>query len=220
MILYSGCKQDQSAPVVNDLAIPNDSLELRKPRIKLDYDTSRWLEITSELTGILLDLRYASDDNFTNQKIYDCPRCFLRPEAARKLVQLNRGINARYGLSLKVFDCYRPRPYQQKLWDIKPDPSYVTPPAKGSMHNRGLAIDVTLVDEKGKELNMGTGFDFFGSEAHTDNFNLPEEVIRNRKVLKTMMEEIDFKGIRTEWWHFSLRQGEGELSDWTWNCPD
>ncbi|NNF35967.1 MAG: M15 family metallopeptidase [Saprospiraceae bacterium] len=176
--------------------------------------------MTTEHTGILLDLRYASENNFTNQKIYDCPRCFLRPAVAKKLVQLNRGINTRYGLSLKLFDCYRPGPYQQKLWDIKPDPSYVTPPAKGSMHNKGLAIDVTLVDEKGKELNMGTGYDFFGEAAHTDNFDLPEEVLRNRKVLKAMMEEIGFKGIRTEWWHFSLREVQGELSDWTWNCPD
>jgi D-alanyl-D-alanine dipeptidase len=218
-ISFSGCRQSQPGPVINDLAIPLDSTRMKSDRV-LDYDTSQWLEITTDHTGILLDLRYATENNFTSRRIYDCARCFLRPDAARKLVQLNRGINERYGLSLKLFDCYRPKPFQQKLWDIKPDPSYVTPPAKGSMHNRGLAIDVTLVDENGEELNMGTDFDFFGIEAHTDNYDLPEEVLRNRKVLETMMREIGFKGIRTEWWHFSYTEGDGELSDWTWTCNE
>ena len=220
LLFQSGCRQNQSTPVVSDLAIPKDSIASEKSQPITDYNTSEWLEITTEQSGILLDIRYATSNNFTNQKIYDCPRCFMRPEAARKLVQLNQGIKERYGLSFKVFDCYRPRPYQQKLWDIKPDPSYVTRPEKGSMHNRGLAIDVTLVDERGKELNMGTDYDFFGREAHTDNTDLPEEVLRNRKVLKTMMEEIGFKGIRTEWWHFSYKEIKGELSEWTWTCNE
>ena len=185
-----------------------------------DYDTSQWLELTPGNSGVILDIRYATENNFTNQLIYDCPRCFMRPEAARRIAELNRGIKKRYGLRLKLFDCYRPRPSQQKLWDIVPDPSYVTPPEKGSMHNRGLAIDVTLVDAQGKELDMGTDYDFFGEEAHTDNLDLPDEVLRNRRILTTMMKQIGFTGIRTEWWHFSYKQGEGVLSDWVWNCEN
>jgi D-alanyl-D-alanine dipeptidase len=121
-------------------------------------------------------------------------------------------------LYLKVFDCYRPGPYQQRLWDKVPNPDYVTPPAKGSMHSRGAAVDLTIVDSTGKELNMGTEFDFFGVEAHTDNLNLPAEVLKNRQILRDAMEAAGFGGIRTEWWHFSYRQKQFPLSDYVWPC--
>ena len=125
----------------------------------------------------------------------------------------------RYKLRIKIFDCYRPRPAQQKLWDIVPNASYVTPPTKGSMHNRGVAVDITLTDLDGIPLDMGSAYDHFGVEAHTDNLNHSEEVLNNRRLLKTMMNEIDFKGIRTEWWHYSFQKHSYELSDWEWACP-
>ncbi len=182
-----------------------------------DYDTSAWLEIT-ESSGIIRDIKYATADNFTEKVIYDCGRCFLRPEISRKLIQLNKGIEHRYGLRLKVYDCYRPRPAQQKLWDIVPDARYVTPPHRGSMHNRGMAVDITLVDREGEELDMGTPYDFFGKDAHTDHNDLPEEVLKNRNILQTMMREIGFRTIRTEWWHFSYEGERAPLEEWVWNC--
>ena len=183
-----------------------------------DYNTEEWTEITTDGTGIILDIRYATTNNFTKEIIYDCGRCFLRPEAASKLIALNEGIMERYKLRLKVFDCYRPRPAQQKLWAIVPNASYVTPPEKGSMHNRGMAIDLTLTDMEGLPLDMGTAYDHFGIEAHIDNLDLPEQVLANRNLLKTMMKEIAYQGIRTEWWHYSYQEKYYDLSDWEWNC--
>jgi D-alanyl-D-alanine dipeptidase len=166
---------------------------------------------------ILVDIRYATTNNFTHSKIYDCPRCLLRPDVADALIKANETLKKR-GFSLKMFDCYRPRPYQQRLWDKVPNPDYVTPPSKGSMHSRGAAVDLTIVDSNGKELDMGTEFDYFGVKAHTDNLQLPAEVLTNRKLLRETLEAVGFKGIRTEWWHFSYQSKKYPLSDYVWPC--
>lgn len=167
--------------------------------------------------GIRQDIRYATKNNFTHTVIYDCANCLLRPEVAEALVAANKTLN-RKGLALKVFDCYRPRPYQQRLWDKVPNPDYVAPPAKGSMHSRGAAVDLTIVDASGQELDMGTAYDFFGPEAHADYRNLPLQVLKNRNLLRETMESVGFKGIRTEWWHFSYRKKQFPLSDYVWPC--
>lgn len=169
--------------------------------------------------SIRLDIRYATANNFTKSKIYDCPRCLLRPDAAAAIVKANAALKAK-GYSLKMFDCYRPRPYQQRLWDKVPNPDYVTPPTKGSMHSRGAAVDLTIVDAQGRELEMGTPYDFFGKEAHTDYKGLPAKVQANRDLLRTTLESVGFKGIRTEWWHFSYQKRTYPLSDYVWPCPD
>jgi len=174
-------------------------------------------DVTALDPSIKLDIRYATADNFTKSKIYDCPRCLLRPDAAKALVKAHKALQKR-GLGLKMYDCYRPRPYQQRLWDKVPNPDYVTPPAKGSMHSRGAAVDLTLVDKNGKELDMGTPYDFFGKEAHTDNTNLPATVLVNRRLLSDALEAAGFKGIRTEWWHFSFQGKNYPLSDYVWPC--
>lgn len=166
---------------------------------------------------IRLDIRYATTDNFTKAKIYDCPRCLLRPEAAEALVQAHKALQKRK-MGLKMFDCYRPRPYQQRLWDKVPDANYVTPPAKGSMHSRGAAVDLTIVDASGNELDMGTPYDFFGPKAHYDHTDLPAKVLENRRLLRATMEAAGFRGIRTEWWHFSYRGKNYPLSDYVWEC--
>lgn len=182
---------------------------------KMDHPGFR--DVVALESGILLDIRYATNNNFTKSKIYDCPMCLLRPEVAEAVVKAHRNLKKK-GLGLKMFDCYRPRPYQQRLWDKVPNPNYVTPPAKGSMHSRGAAVDLTLVDSKGNELDMGTPYDFFGPEAHTDNQKLPKKVLENRKILRDALAEVGFKGIRTEWWHFSYQGKTWPLSDYVWPC--
>lgn len=174
-------------------------------------------ELTALDASIPLDIRYATANNFTKSKIYDCPRCLLRPEAAKALVLAQKALQKK-DLSLKMFDCYRPGPYQQRLWDKVPNPDYVTPPSKGSMHSRGAAVDLTIVDKNGKELDMGTPYDFFGVEAHTDNMKLPARVLANRRLLAETLEAVGFKGIRTEWWHFSYQKKNYPLSEFVWPC--
>lgn len=197
----------------------NQSIIEKRGEINPSFiQNSEWKEITSANSGIVLDIRYATTNNFTEKQIYDCPRCFMRPEIADKLIRLNKEIQHKYQYRLKVFDCYRPRPAQQKLWDIVPDSIYVAPPSRGSMHNRGIAIDLTLVNEKGVELDMGTAYDFFGRAAHTDFFDHSNAIQENRTLLQNLMNSIGFNKIQSEWWHFSYAEQMFPLSDWEWPC--
>ncbi len=203
-------------------AVPNDSFPNQEavPTPPLpDYDTTRWTDIGRLIPGIALDLRYATTDNFVDEKLYPCARCFLRPKAAAALLDIHTQLQHK-GLGLQLFDCYRPASVQQRLWEKVPDATYVTPPAKGSMHNRGLAVDLTLVDSNGVALDMGTPFDFFGRKAHHTHTDLPEEVLTNRRLLKSTMESNGFKSIRTEWWHYSYVGGGYGLADMIWKCDE
>ncbi len=185
---------------------------------KPDYDTSQWTEVVLLDSNIIIDLKYATEDNFVEERMYDCPRCFLRPAAAKALNQVHQEFQKK-GLRIKLLDCYRPASVQQRLWEKVPNASYVTPPSKGSMHNRGLAVDLTLVNIEGKELNMGTAYDFFGPKAHHTHMDLPKEVLENRRLLKSTMESAGFKSIRTEWWHYSYITGKHKIDDMQWECP-
>jgi zinc D-Ala-D-Ala dipeptidase len=183
-----------------------------------DYNTKQWTELTALDNTLKIDMRYATTNNFVNAKMYDCGRCFLRPEAAKAIIKAHKSLIIKGYGGLKMFDCYRPKPYQQRLWDKVPDARYVTPPWKGSQHTRGLAVDLTVVDKNGNELDMGTPFDTFSEKAHSTYQNLPKNVLENRKLLKGALEDVGFKGIRTEWWHFSYQYAKYGLSEWVWKC--
>ncbi|MFM2267301.1 MAG: hypothetical protein RL757_742 [Bacteroidota bacterium] len=182
-----------------------------------DYDVKQWQEVSALDSTIRIDLRYATTNNFVKTQMYECPRCFLRPEAARAIAKAHQILRKKGYGGLKMLDCYRPRPIQQKLWNKMPNANYVTPPKKGSMHNRGLAVDLTIVDKTGKELDMGTPFDDFSEKAHYDYQKHKKEVLENRRLLRQTLESVGFKGIRTEWWHFSFA-ATYPLSDWLWRC--
>lgn len=183
----------------------------------LDYDTTQWLELIDMDSSIQLDIRYATTNNFVGQVLYGCARCFLRPAAARAVLAAHQELK-KEGLGLKMFDCYRPRDVQWKLWEIYPQPGYVADPRKGSIHNRGGAVDLTIVDSTGQELPMGTDFDFFGPKANHTFTDLPKEVLANRLKLKSLMRDHGFSAIRSEWWHYNYRGQEYELADEEWNC--
>lgn len=186
----------------------------------INYDTTLWTNIKVLNANIELDIRYATDNNFVGEPIYDCAACYLRPEVAEALIKVHEDlIELGYG-GIKIFDCYRPRPYQQRLWDKVPDPRFVSDPKKGSMHTRGAAIDLTIIDTYGKNLNMGTEFDVFGKEAYHGNTQLEPVVQENRLLLKQAMYKRGFKHIRTEWWHYSYTLKNYKLSDWVWDCTD
>lgn len=196
--------------------------EPEKPSVavpQLDYDTSKWLDILDVIPDAIIDIRYATDNNFVEEQMYECGRCFMRKEAIYQLALVQDYLRS-LGYGIKVFDCYRPRPIQQKLWDKVPNASYVTPPWKGSEHNKGLAVDITIVDAKNKELEMGSAYDYFGKEAHHDYFGHSDTILDNRTLLKTTMETYGFHPIRTEWWHYSYRGIKSEISDWVWECPE
>ncbi|MEP2935430.1 MAG: M15 family metallopeptidase [Gilvibacter sp.] len=155
------------------------------------------------------DIRYATDNNFVGEAVYDCGICLLRPEAATALNKANEYFMSK-GYCIQIFDCYRPYDVQKKLWEKVPNPAYVADPYNGgSIHNRGAAIDLTLVTLEGEAVDFGTDYDFFGIEAHMDNYNHSEQVLANRKLLHDGMKLAGFKGIRTEWWHFSYTKSSG-----------
>lgn|GEM_PF-797792 len=185
--------------------------------VPLDYDTSRWSEILVSAT-VELDLKYATQDNFTEQIIYPCARCFLHPRVASTLMEINEQAQNEKGWHIKLFDCYRPVPAQQKLWAILPNATYVTNPAKGSMHSRGVAVDLTLVDNGGKEIDMGSPFDHFGRISRHDYTGLPSDIQQNRTYLRELMTAYGFNSIKSEWWHYSLSGTASGLSDWEWPC--
>ena len=183
----------------------------------LDYNKDNWTELT-ESKGYLIDLKYATEDNFTEQVIYPCARCFVRPRLAKKLAVVQEELLKERNLSIKLFDCYRSIPAQQRLWDIVPDATYVADPKKGSMHNRGAAIDLTLMDSVGRELDMGTAFDHFGRESRHNYFDLAPQILENRRLLKETMMKHGFNYIKSEWWHYSLNGTGHGVSDWEWPC--
>jgi D-alanyl-D-alanine dipeptidase len=184
--------------------------------IKVVHDTD-WVELIQLDKSLVLDLRYATINNFTGKKLYPCARAYLRRKVANALVEANKKLKVK-GLRIKIWDAYRPLSIQWELWRMYSNPDYVADPRKGSVHNRGAAVDVTLVDAKGKELDMGTPFDFFGPKAHPSYSKLPAKVLNNRKLLKTTLESVGFSGIKTEWWHFSYSKQNFNLSNKSFVC--
>jgi zinc D-Ala-D-Ala dipeptidase len=132
----------------------------------------------------------------------------MRLPAARALSKVQDELN-KQGLGLKIYDAYRPYFVTEKFWELVHDDRYVADPKKGSGHNRGIAVDLTIIDFRTKkELVMPTGFDNFTDSAHHDFVNLPDEILKNRKLLKETMEKFGFVEFPTEWWHYSLPHPE------------
>jgi D-alanyl-D-alanine dipeptidase len=147
---------------------------------------------------------YETPNNFTRQKLYRNPQLFLCAEAAHKLKLVQDSL-LKHGLSVLLFDAYRPYRVTQIMWKIVPDENYAANPAYGSGHNRGVAVDLTLADANtGKPLEMPTPFDSFSDTAHHSFNALPDNQLRNRQLLKAVMEHFGFKALSTEWWHYSL----------------
>ena len=151
---------------------------------------------------IRIEIRYATPNNFMKETLYPpSARCLLRREVAVKLDRVQQVLEKK-GLGLKIFDGYRPLSVQKKMWAKFPLEGYVANPAKGSNHNRGAAVDLTLVDAEGRELPMPSDYDEFSERAHRDYAGCTPEQSKNRKLLEDEMAKEGFRGISTEWWHF------------------
>ncbi len=166
-----------------------------------------FIEVNKLSPNILLDIRYATTNNFTGKIVYPEARAFLISDAAYSLDSVQRELET-MGLGLKIYDAYRPLSVQKKFWEIMPDERYVADPKKGSRHNRGMAVDLTLVDKDGKELSMPTEYDDFTEKAHRNYMNLTDAQIKNRKILEDVMSKYGFIPFATEWWHFDYKDWE------------
>lgn len=168
----------------------------------------------ASIEGIALDLRYATDNNFVGRNLYGTLNCaWLHREAAAGLERTVQwlGVN-QPGLTLAVLDALRPHRVQIELWDFLEGTElrqYLADPARGSIHSFGMAVDVTLLDAQGAEVDMGTAFDALSILSHPQHEAehlqqglLSEQQLANRHVLYQAMQHGGFVGIASEWWHF------------------
>jgi D-alanyl-D-alanine dipeptidase len=178
------------------------------------------VDITLFSDEFILDIKYARKDNFMDTVLYPCAKCLLRYEVIKDLLKAQSAFKS-LGYRIKLFDCYRPLSVQKIMWKKMPVVGLVADPSTGSRHNRGSAIDLTLTDSDGNELDMGSHHDDMSVKGRTFYKNLPEEVIQNRMMLRTVMESCKFKGINSEWWHFSHICGpKYKVEDIPFNCQN
>lgn len=193
-------------------------LQAQKPSATAQSMARQGLVDIHTLTpDIPVSLMYARADNFTGRVLYkDLKEAYLHPKAAKALAKAQQILKKSHpGLTLKVYDAARPMSIQQKMWNVvagTPKNIYVSNPRNGGgMHNYGMAVDITLADEKGDSIPMGTRIDYMGAAAHIDKEALlvkkkiiTAEAKRNRELLRSVMRQAGFKPLRTEWWHFNL----------------
>jgi zinc D-Ala-D-Ala dipeptidase len=171
----------------------------------VEEDSSKLLiDLQEIIPGIKLDIRYASEDNFLGKKVYNLAKAYLRRPAADSLKLVERELNQN-GLGLKIFDGYRPYSITVIFYREYEDTTFVSSPWKGSRHNRGCAVDLTLYDlESGEELPLPTGYDDFTEKAHVSYLDLTEDKRKNRDYLIDVMKKFGFEVYDHEWWHFDF----------------
>ncbi len=178
------------------------------------------VDIETLRTDIVLDMRYAGKNNFVGHAVYRKGRCLLRTPVAQALARVQSRL-AKQRVRLLVWDCYRPFAVQEEFWRLMPNTRYVAKPIRrkgkpwrGSKHNRGAAIDVSLVGEQGEALAMPTDHDDFSEKASRDAVGIPREAARNAKTLERAMQAEGFEGLASEWWHYDYRGWQDyDLSD-------
>lgn len=200
------------------MTFSNAQNEVHTEEVKQEVADTTFVNLKDYSQDFVYDMKYATEDNFLKAKVYDCAECMLRYKTVKALIAANKEF-MKQGCKIKLFDCYRPLSIQKKMWEIVSNPEYVADPKKGSIHNRGGAVDITLVNAQGEELEMGTPFDFFGIQASHNYKKFPVSVRANRKYLKSVMIQNGFNSFDSEWWHYNLKTGlNDKVSNQKWDC--
>lgn len=165
--------------------------------------THNLVEIAPPAFDVTVDIRYATDDNFTGKPVYSAAKCYLHQEASDAL-QKAISLAQQMGYGITIFDAFRPSEAQFTLWEHTPDPDFLADPNRGSPHSRGVAVDLTLTDADGAELDMGTAFDAFTPLSHHGNAEVSKEAQHNRMLLMGIMTLAGWDFYRNEWWHYQL----------------
>jgi zinc D-Ala-D-Ala dipeptidase len=182
----------------SDLQMPVEKGRFRKPNL---------VEITASPSGIHLDLRYATANNFLGRPVYSMARAWLQRPAVAALKRVQKQL-AKQGYGLIVYDAYRPWSVTKQFWDITPADKkhFVADPRRGSRHNRGCAVDVSLYDAKtGQPVSMPSDFDETTERAHVDYRGGSAHSRRHRDILRAAMEAHGFSVYVNEWWHFDYK---------------
>lgn len=223
-VLLTGCtiqpipsEPTEAFPTATTSALPTESIpETTGMTVQIQTDPPEttlpepqdedFVNVVLYIPDLIVDLKYATDENFTGQIIYDFDQLWLRYGTVKKLMGVQEDLKQQ-GLYLKVWDGFRPPAAQWKLWDVCPDPMYVSNPNNGfSSHSRGNTVDITLVYADGTEVTMPTGFDDFSKLADRDYSDCEAEAAANALMLEQLMKEHGFKPYSGEWWHFSDTQ--------------
>lgn len=176
------------------------------------------VDVTLFNNDFVIKIPYASSNNFVDTVLYPCEKCLLRYEVLRDLLKVQSEFK-KMGYTVKLLDCYRPLSVQKIMWKKFPVPGLVADPATGSRHNRGSAVDITLIDKNGNELDMGTKHDDMITESKTFYKGFSDTIFKNRMLLRTVMQNNHFIGINSEWWHFSHDCGtKYKVSDVRFDC--
>ena len=167
-------------------------------------EDDEYVLVKKYIPDIYVELRYATENNFTGVKIYDFTEAYLRYGTVKKLAQVQKELKQQ-GYSLKIWDAYRPFEAQQKLWEVYPDPNYVANPANGMRrHNLGGTVDITMVAADGSIIPMPSEFDDFSLNADRNYSDIDnEEAVNNVMILQNAMENNGFTGYQGEWWDYS-----------------
>lgn len=205
--VFIACSKDDA--VTNELSISPNQYGLKVISRYNDYtatvkadSNNRLMNLEAIIPGVQLDIRYATANNFTGQKVYDSAMAFLRLAPAKALLQVQNELKA-HNLGLRVYDAYRPYTITIKFYEIYKDTNFVAAPWLGSRHNRGCAVDVSLIDlSTQQEIPMPTEYDDFTAKAKPDYADLPDSVIANRKLLIDIMAKYKFEVHHSEWWHY------------------
>lgn len=180
------------------------TLHAYREQVKQDPQ-KEMVDLEKFIPGVVLDIRYATTNNFTKEKIYLSARAYARKPVAEALKKAQEEFS-KHGVGIKIYDAYRPYAATVKFYEVYPDTTFVASPYRGSRHNRGCAIDMTLIDLKtGHELKMPTEYDAFVREARPTYPVKDEEVRKNRSLLIDVMTKYGFRVNSAEWWHFDFR---------------
>lgn len=209
-LLLSGCASQQVPEFTQPATIPTTApAETAPPQtttLPPEVSDETIVRVQDYIPTIAVELKYATADNFTGQVIYDFTDAYLRYGTVKKLQKAQEFFLSQ-GLSIKIWDAYRPVSAQWTLWEVYPDGSFVADPNRTfSSHSRGSTIDVTLVDREGRELEMPTAFDDFSPLADRDYADCSLLTAENARLLQSILEQNGFTGYQKEWWHFSDTQ--------------
>ena len=185
--------------ILNGKVLQSDKL---LGNIYLDFPNDALVNVKHLIPNLSINMAYSEENNFTGERLYTCNKCFLRYEVARALKQVQIVLEKKQ-MSLKLFDCYRPRSVQAIMFKKFPVSGYVADSIGGSVHNRASAVDLTILDKNGKALDMGTEFDELSIKSNHTYLYFSDTILKNRLFLKELMISCNFTPIRSEWWHYN-----------------
>lgn len=167
-----------------------------------DKKTQGYMNVHNVDPDIIVDLKYATSDNFTHQVVYDFDQAISRIDTVKKLGEASKALKAK-GYRVKIWDAYRPTYAQRRLFEVYPDPIWVAEPDPNFSHQKGVTFDLTLTDQDGKDIEMPTPFDdFTGAAKRSEKSSWTPAAQKNYDILNGTMQKAGFVGYENEWWDF------------------